>query len=263
MHLKALIFDVDGTLADTEEVHRAAFNEAFKDASLDWHWDRQLYGRLLKTTGGRERISHFVATFLRAAPSPDLEALVAVLHRRKTTLYTQMIAGGILDLRPGVREVIEGARQQKVRLAIATTTSRPNVDSLLRATLGADGQRYFEMVAAGDSVAVKKPSPEVFLQVLAALRLEGRACLAIEDTENGLRAARAASIPTLITTTAYSRSEDFQGAAAVVSALADLVSSNCDRDGRLTPSQHELFAALRLIHGRSQEVVAATQSNTL
>lgn len=253
MRLKALIFDVDGTLAETEELHRAAFNEAFKDENLDWHWDRELYGRLLKTTGGKERISRFIATCLRVAPSPDIEALVAVLHRRKTTLYTQMIAGGILDLRPGVREVIEGARQQGVRLAIATTTSRSNVESLLQATLGADGQRYFETIAAGESVAAKKPSPEVYFQVLATLHLPGRACLAIEDTENGLQAARAASIATLITTSAYSLGENFDGAAGVVWALTDLASLNCDRDDRLTPSHHELFAALRQIHGKSSE----------
>lgn len=250
MRLDALIFDVDGTLAETEELHRAAFNAAFKDASLDWNWDRALYASLLKTAGGKERIRHYIAAHLRTPRTSDLDVLVEVLHRRKTSLYTQMLADGSLDLRPGVREVIEGARVEGLRLAIATTTSRPNVDCLLRTTFGASGTCYFETIAAGDAVARKKPSPEIYLHVLRVLNLRGAACLALEDSQLGLRAARLAEIPALITFSNYTRGEDFTGAAAAVSALTDLVTPNCDRDARMTPSPHELFAALREVHAR-------------
>lgn len=256
MHLEALIFDVDGTLAETEETHRAAFNAAFRDAGLDWHWDRELYGCLLKTTGGKERILSYLATNLRVAPSPDLDMLVAALHRRKTTLYSEMIARGGLDLRLGVRAVIEEAGRQGIRLAIATTTSRANVDSLLQATLGPDGSGHFEVIAAGDQTANKKPSPEVYLEVLAALRLEPSACLAVEDSENGLRAAQAAAIPTLITASSYSRGENFSGAVASVCNLTDLASSNRNGD-LLAPSPHELVSALRLVHSKSRKATQA------
>lgn len=254
MQLEALIFDVDGTLAETEETHRAAFNAAFRDAGLDWHWDRELYGRLLKTTGGKERILSYLATNLRVAPSPDLDLLVTALHRRKTTLYSEMITKGDLDLRPGVRAVIEETRRQGIRVAIATTTSRANVESLVRATLGSDGLRTFEVIAAGDGTANKKPAPDVYLEVLAALGLEPSVCLAVEDSENGLRAAQAAAIPTLITRSSYSRGEDFSGAAAVVSDLTDLVSR-----GRtpLPAAPHDLLSAVRLVHAKSREVAKA------
>lgn len=254
MHLEALIFDVDGTLAETEELHRAAFNTAFKSAGLDWNWDRKLYGRLLKTAGGKERIRHFIEAYLRVALCADLELLISALHRRKTTLYGEMIADGELTLRPGVREVVEGAREQGVRLAIATTTSRPNVDALLQATLGASGMEHFEVIAAGDSVANKKPSPEIYLQVLKKLGLKGAACLAVEDTEIGLRAARMASVPTLVTVSTYSRGEDFAGAVATVSALTDFARS---RVGMVPPSGSDLLTALRAVHGKAGVIAVA------
>lgn len=258
MRLQALIFDVDGTLAETEDVHRAAFNAAFKQAGLNWNWDRKLYGRLLKTAGGKERIRHFITTYLRMAPCADLEFLITELHRRKTALYAEVIADGKLDLRTGVREVIEGARQQDLRLAIATTTSRSNVDALLEATLGIDGTNHFEVIAAGDCVANKKPSPEIYLQVLKDLGLKGAACLAIEDTEIGLRAARMALIPTLVTVSAYSHGEDFSGAVAIVSALTDLATPGI---GGPPSSAGDFFAALREVHGKAAEVEPRRQKH--
>jgi HAD superfamily hydrolase (TIGR01509 family) len=248
MRLQALIFDVDGTLAETEEMHRAAFNAAFKHAGLDWKWDRRLYGRLLKIAGGKERIRYFITTYFRIAPSADLELLITDLHRKKTTIYADMIADGKLGLRVGVREVIEGARSQGLRLAIATTTSRPNVDALLRTTLGIDGTKYFEVIAAGDCVANKKPSPEIYLQVLKTLDLKGAACLAIEDTEIGLRAARMASIPTLVTVSRYSRGQDFEGAVAAVSALTDFA---VPRSRKAPHSAGDLLTALRELHDKA------------
>lgn len=204
--LEALIFDVDGTLAETEELHRAAFNAAFEAAGLGWHWTQDDYRRLLKTTGGKERIAAFMAE--TGASGVDIPAL----HRAKTGFYTAMMAQGGLALRPGVADLIQRARSAGVRLAIATTTSRPNVDALCAACFGQPSEAVFEVIACGDEVAAKKPAPDVFLLALARLGLPAGACLALEDSRNGLRSALAAGLCTVVTPSVYTADEDFTGA---------------------------------------------------
>lgn len=229
--LKALIFDVDGTLAETEEVHRAAFNLAFAEAGLDWSWDRQLYGELLKVTGGKERIAHFIDAVLRQPRTADTNDMIALLHRRKTTLYAEMIGAGQIELRPGIAALIEAARGAGMRLAIATTTSRPNVDALLSATLS-EGPSPFEVIVAGDEVPAKKPAPDVYLEALKLLGLDAGACLALEDSANGVRSSRAAGIPVLVTKGMYTMSDDFDGAISVLEDLGALANSTApDRLG--------------------------------
>lgn len=225
--LEALIFDVDGTLAETEEVHRAAFNAQFEEAGLGWHWDQVMYKRLLDVTGGKERIAHFIATerpatLPKVADGQSMPDAIAAMHRRKTDIYNRMVASGGLTLRPGVEAVIRAARQAGVRLAIATTTSLPNVESLLAATLGAEGAGRFEVIAAGDMVAKKKPAPDVFLLALERLGLAPERCLAIEDSINGLQSARAAGLATFITRSAYTADQCFDGALAVHDTLREL-----------------------------------------
>ncbi len=225
--LEALIFDVDGTLAETEEVHRAAFNDVFRETGLDWHWDQALYGRLLDVTGGKERIAHFLATASPAmvptvAAGEGMADAIAAMHRRKTDIYNQKIASGGLELRPGVEAVIRAARGAGVRLAIATTTSLPNVESLLRATLGPDAVGLFEVIAAGDMVRKKKPAPDVFLLALERLGLPAERCLALEDSINGLQSAGGAGLATVITKSAYTAHQRFDGALSVTGTLAEL-----------------------------------------
>ncbi|QLQ24130.1 MAG: HAD family hydrolase [Dechloromonas sp.] len=228
--LHALIFDVDGTLAETErDGHRPAFNAAFAEAGLDWNWDEALYGDLLDITGGKERISHFAA---RHAPDiagdPDFAVLVRQLHRAKTAHYLRLVDQGCLPLRPGIARLIDEARQAGIRLAIATTTSPANVEALLRASLGPDAASWFEVIGAGDVVPAKKPAPDIYRWVLDRLELPAAACLAIEDSENGLKAALTAGVPCLVTTSEYTEGQDFTGAKEVVNdlgraSLADLV----------------------------------------
>lgn len=224
MPLDALIFDVDGTLSETEEAHREAFNVAFADAGLDWTWDRGLYGELLKVTGGKERIRHFIDTRLPAGSfaRADLAEWIAQLHQAKTRIYTGMVDGGAVGLRPGVASLLDAARTAGLRLAIATTTSLPNVESLLEATLGSGWDAVFEVIAAGDQVARKKPAPDVFELALRRLELGAGACLALEDSANGLASARGAGLGTVITTSAYTAGETFEGALTVVESLAEL-----------------------------------------
>lgn len=219
--LRALLFDVDGTLADTEEAHRHAFNAAFAAAGLDWSWDRELYRRLLAVAGGRERIRHYVASAHSELLSrPDLDGRIAALHADKTRRYGEMMAAGEVRLRPGVARLLAEARDAGLRLAIATTTSRENVDALLAATLGPEAVGWFEAIGAGEDVPAKKPAPDIYRWVLARLRLPAQSCLAIEDSVNGLRAA-AAGVAVVIAPGFYTANEDFTGAVAVVSDLGE------------------------------------------
>ena len=219
--LQALIFDVDGTLAETErDGHRLAFNAAFKEAGLPWHWDVALYGELLAVTGGKERMTHFARQHApELAARPDFANLVRKLHALKTDFYVQLVHAGRLPLRPGIGALLRAARAAGLRLAIATTTSPENVSALLRASLAPDAERWFEVIGAGDAVSAKKPVPDIYLWVLDRLGLPAAACLAIEDSVNGLRAARAAGLPTLVTEAQYTRDEDFLGALSILPDL--------------------------------------------
>ena len=223
MAIKAIIFDVDGTLADTEDGHRQSFNKAFAENGLDWHWDETLYDRLLKVTGGKERIKYFVESFLAGFTKPeDCEELVKHLHQAKTAHYIAMLGEGHIPLRPGVKQLLTDAHHGGIRLAIATTTSPENVATLLRQGLGADGENWFEAIGCGDVVPHKKPAPDIYFWVLEKLGLPAADCIALEDSENGLRASLAAGIKTFITRNRYTHNQDFSGAAAVFDDLADL-----------------------------------------
>lgn len=206
MTLAALIFDVDGTLAETEEAHRHAFTLAFAQLGLNWNWDPPLYKKLLRVSGGRERIRAF---------DPDASPeLVAALHRRKTQLYTEMVATGRVAFRPGIEALIAEARAAGLRLAIASTTSRANVDALLGFR-----REWFEVVCCGEDAPIKKPAPQVYALVLKRLGLAAGQCVALEDSANGCRAAVAAGITVVVTPSLYTRGEKFPGAAAILPDL--------------------------------------------
>lgn len=222
--LQALIFDVDGTLAETErDGHRPAFNAAFCDAGLPWRWDVETYGELLAVTGGKERLRFYAERHdLDFLGPPNADERIKVLHAAKTRHYLAMLEAGQIPLRPGVARLIAEARAAGVRLAIATTTTPDNVTTLLRTALAPDASAWFEAIGAGDIVPHKKPAPDIYLWVLGQLGLDAAECLALEDSELGLAAARAAGLRTFVTVNAYTRAQDFRGAEAVFEDLADL-----------------------------------------
>jgi HAD superfamily hydrolase (TIGR01509 family) len=220
---RALIFDVDGTLAETEEVHRQAFNAAFVRADLDWCWEPAVYKDLLRVAGGKERILAFDR--LQGGSLALLDAEIIELHRIKTSIYEELIANGGCPLRPGVEALLTGATTRGQRLAIATTTSRGNIDALLATALGNDWANLFAVIVAGDEVPKKKPAPDVYLEVLSRLNLSASECLAIEDSGIGLDAASRAGIPVLISRSAYFRDDDFSGALLAVDDLTDVAVS--------------------------------------
>ena len=216
----ALIFDVDGTLAETEELHRQAFNHAFVRHGLDWHWDRAVYKDLLRVTGGKERIRAYHGRRENASPLSDAD--IAELHRVKTAHYAELIETGCCPLRPGVTDLLTAAKARGQRLAIATTTSHGNIDALLSQALGMRWAADFDAIVAGDDVRDKKPAPDVYLEVLARLKLEASGCVAIEDSANGLIAASRANIPVLITRSMFFRDDDFSAARVVLDDLSGL-----------------------------------------
>lgn len=221
--LKALLFDVDGTLADTErDGHRPAFNAAFREYGLDWDWDVELYGKLLAVTGGKERMKYYIDHFRPDYQKPaDFEQLVAELHKAKTRHYTKLLAEGGIPLRPGVKRLLQEARAAGLILGVATTTTPENVTALLRHSLAEDGADWFAVIAAGDIVPAKKPAPDIYVWAMQQLGLAPEQCLAFEDSENGIRASRGAGLKTVVTINDYTRDHDFTGALAVLSDLGE------------------------------------------
>lgn len=221
--LRLLLWDVDGVLAETElDGHRLAFNLAFEASALPWRWSEARYGELLRVSGGRERLLADMAVRPDAPTlAAERESLAREVHARKNELYAELVAAGGIPLRDGVIELMQDCLASDVRMAIATTTSRSNVDALLRFHLGGDWRTLFAAVVCGEDVQLKKPDPEVYLHALRLLGESPLRAVAIEDSPGGVAAAREAGIAVLVTQSAYFRDATIEDAIAIGPGLHD------------------------------------------
>jgi len=224
--MTALIFDCDGVLADTErDGHRPAFNQTFKEFGLPAHWSVEAYGAALRIGGGKERMAalltpEFVAQAGLPADAQGQAVEIARWHERKTEIYVEMAREGRLPPRPGIARIAREAHAAGWQLAVCSTSAEPSVRAILEHAVGPDLAAEF-LVLAGDVVPAKKPAPDIYLLALERLGVAAAECIVVEDSHNGLRAAAAAGMTTVITVNDYTRHEDFSQAALVVSSLGD------------------------------------------
>jgi len=221
--LQAVIFDVDGTLADTErDGHLPAYNQAFDELETDLTWTEGEYADLLRIEGGHERLQHYLdRDDMEAVLDMDRDHFVDAAYERKNRLYKHRLQSGLVPLRPGIRRLIAEARADGLRLAIASSSLRANVMALLSNALDKQAHKWFEVIVTGSDAAEKKPSADIYRRVLDRLDLPPDACIALEDSENGCRAAVRAGVPTIVTTSTYTGHHDFPGAALVADSLGE------------------------------------------
>ena len=220
--LKALIFDCDGVLAETErDGHRVAFNKTFADKGYKIEWDVAQYKELLKVGGGKERMRHFFEHEGWPAGTTDADALIKELHKAKTDCYMRIVESGELPLRPGVARLVDEAIASGVKLAVCSTSNERAVNAVVETLLGTRRKARFSVILAGDVVSRKKPDPEIYALVLERLGIAPTEGVVIEDNRNGLLAAKGAGLHCVVTTNGYTQDEDFSEADLVVSELGD------------------------------------------
>jgi HAD superfamily hydrolase (TIGR01509 family) len=261
MSCEALIFDVDGTLADTEEVHRQAFNLAFGACRLDWIWDTPLYGELLRVTGGKERIASYIDRLqLPATELRDLNDLIPEIHRAKTRLYRELIEVGHVRARAGVRRLLLEARDAGILVAIASTTSPENIEPLIAAGFGHQALKWFDTIAAGDVVVNKKPAPDIYNVVLKSLGVHPARAIAVEDSAIGVTSAKAAGLFTVATPSVWTQTQDFTAADLLLGSLGDPAEPLEPADERRLGARFLSLDRLAALHAAAQTGVAHAQA---
>jgi HAD superfamily hydrolase (TIGR01509 family) len=219
--LKAIFWDQDGVIIDTEkDGHRVAFNKMFKDVGHDFEWSVETYGELLAISGGKERMRHYFTEkgiILEGDPEKDAELLLT-LHKKKTAIFVEMVESGILPLRAGVKRLMKEAMEAGLRLGVCTTANERSANAIAKGMLG---EIDLEFVLAGDVVSKKKPDPEIYLLALERTGLAAEECIVVEDSRNGILAAKAAGLRAVATTNIYTENEDLSDAPIVVTSLGD------------------------------------------
>ena len=224
MSLKALIFDVDGTLAHTEESHLIAFNKAFKSLDLNWRWSKKLYKKLLQISGGSERIQYYITNYESNFKCDDINLFITKAHKLKTEYFQKIIKKGNIQLRTGIERLLLEAKNNALTLAIATTTTFCNVKYLF-AGVNTCSLDDFKIVATSDIIKNKKPAADIYKYILTKLNIKASECLAFEDSKNGFLAANSANIKSIITTNNWTEKQSFKGALIVTDSLGEKTKS--------------------------------------
>lgn len=220
--LKAIIFDVDGTISETEtHGHRAAFNRAFSIAGLNIELDIPTYRKYLKTGGGKERLRKLLSDFNPDINIFDNEDFIVYLHNLKISIYNEIALSGELSLRPGIKRIIAEASSEGMKLAIASTSNEKSVNILLDVLLGTELKKYFDIILAGEIVKKKKPDPEIYALAVAKLGMMPSECMSIEDSEIGVISSKAAGIRCIVTVSEYNEDDNFEVADLVVESLGE------------------------------------------
>ena len=220
--MEALIFDCDGVLVDTErDGHRVAFNMAFTHKNINVKWSIEEYKELLKVAGGKERMKYYFDEIGWPVQYKDREQFILDLHDRKTQFFMQLIETGTLPLRPGIKRLIDEAIENKIKLAVCSTSNEKSVRLIVELLLGKERATHFQAILAGDIVSRKKPDPEIYNLCTERLIINPKNCIVVEDSRNGLIAAKAANFNCLITTNGYTADEDFMEADILVNELGD------------------------------------------
>jgi len=218
MKIEGIIFDVDGTIADTEDIHRQAFNKAFSKFDLNWHWSKEKYHELLFISGGKERITRCLA---EDNATKKNTGFIEKLHKCKSECYRSILLSSDISLRPGVKRLITEAKEKNIKIGIATNSSTENLQVLIKKTFKVEPEKLFNTIVTNNIVIDKKPSPEVYYRALKNLELSANKCIAVEDTANGNASAIRAGLRTVITTHAYTADNDFDGASLVLNNLGE------------------------------------------
>ena len=218
MKIEGIIFDVDGTIADTEDMHRQAFNKAFSKFNLNWHWSKEKYHELLFISGGKERITRCLAEDKATKKNINF---IEELHKCKSEYYRSILLGSDISLRPGVKRLITEAKEKNIKIGIASNSSTENLQVLIKKTFKVEPEKLFNTIVTNNIIIDKKPSPEVYYRALKNLELSANKCIAVEDTANGNASAIRAGLRTVITTHAYTVDNDFDGASLVLNNLGE------------------------------------------
>lgn len=220
---KGLLLDCDGVLADTEEYgHLVAFNQVFEEMGYPFRWTKDEYARLLEVGGGKERTMKYAReTGTDLGFGGDVVAAATEIHRRKTEIYIELVTGGKLPERPGIRRLVNEALAAGWTIGVASTSALPSVKSVLQAVVDPQAFEQVAGIFAGDIVPAKKPAPDIYLLALKELNLDPGEVVVIEDSGVGAAAANAAGLTHIVTTSSFTGTDDFPGAVTVIDQLGD------------------------------------------
>ena len=215
--IKACIFDVDGTIAETEGIHLQAFNEAFKEFKVAWNWSKPTYKALLEIAGSENRIRYFNLK----TKSNFSNDLIRELVKQKTKIYQEKLLSKSFYVRPGVLELVDALKKSKIKIGVATSTSMDNAMKLFSLIWGNEAQNLFSVISTPKLNVNNKPAPDLYNIALQDLKVRPENVVAIEDSKIGLKSTKAASISTILAPSEFTRGDNFSDADLIVENLLD------------------------------------------